>query len=258
MNYLIIIGFVALFVLIILTLRYYMNSTTTLSGTQNAQTMTTISAATLPTNGSGVPSANFAYSIWVYVNDWNYKYGQPKVIYGRMGSPSSSSSGSGAGAGVDPCPLVAFDPMENNLSVSMTCYVGSGTDSGTSTSGTSTDASIVNTFKVHDIPLQRWVNVVLSVYNKTLDIYIDGKLVTTNLLSGVVKVNNNADVYVTPNGGFNGWTAKFQYYPEPLNPQDAYNIYSAGYSSGYGGMLDSYQVSVSLVQNGTTTKSITL
>ena len=35
--------------------------------------------------GTGdIPTMNFTYSIWFYVKDWNYKYGQPKIIFGRL------------------------------------------------------------------------------------------------------------------------------------------------------------------------------
>ena len=106
------------------------------------------------------------------------------------------------------------------------------------------------------MPIQKWVNLIISVYGRTLDTYIDGKLVRTCLLPGIAYVNNNAAVYVTPLGGFNGWTSKFQYFPNPLNPQEAYNIYAAGY--GNSSMSNSYQLQISLIENGTTQSSTTI
>jgi hypothetical protein len=90
-----------------------------------------------------------------------------------------------------------------------------------------------------------------------MDIYIDGKLVKTCLLPGVASINNNADIYVTPNGGFDGWTSKLQYYPDSLNPQDAWNIYTKGYGS-WSSMINSYQVQIALVENGQTQSSVTI
>jgi hypothetical protein len=90
-----------------------------------------------------------------------------------------------------------------------------------------------------------------------MDLYIDGKLVRTCLLPGVASINNNSNVYVTPAGGFNGWTSKFQYFPNSINPQDAWNIYTSGYSS-LSSMFNAYQLQISLVENGTTEKSITI
>ena len=99
-------------------------------------------------------------------------------------------------------------------------------------------------------------NLTLSVYGRTMDIYIDGKLVRTCLLPGVASVNKNADVFVTPSGGFDGWIAKFQYYPSPLNPQQAWNIYAQGYSNWLS-MFSTYQIKISLEENGNVAKSVT-
>jgi hypothetical protein len=90
-----------------------------------------------------------------------------------------------------------------------------------------------------------------------MDVYIDGKLVRTCLLPGVASVNNNANVHVTPSGGFEGWTSKFQYFPNSINPQEAWNIYTQGYSN-MSSMFNSYQVQLALVENGKTQSSITI
>ena len=70
-------------------------------------------------------------------------------------------------------------------------------------------------------------------------------------------VNNNSDIYVTPNGGFDGWTSKLQYYPNSLNPQEAWNIYTKGYGN-WSSMINSYQVQIALVENGQTQSSVTI
>jgi hypothetical protein len=110
---------------------------------------------------------------------------------------------------------------------------------------------------VTNIPIQKWVNLTLSVYGRSMDLYIDGKLVRTCLLPGVANVNNNSNVYVTPAGGFDGWTSKFQYFPNSLNPQEAWNIYTKGYGS-WSSMLNSYQVQIALIENGQTQSSVTI
>ena len=86
---------------------------------------------------------------------------------------------------------------------------------------------------------------------RSLDVYLDGKLVRTCVLPGVAKVDPKADIYLTPNGGFDGFTSKFQFIADSVNPQQAYNIYNEGYGGGgLGGMMDKYKVKVSyLVDN---------
>jgi Concanavalin A-like lectin/glucanases superfamily len=242
-------------VLIIMFFVYYFQDPYTLQKLQNGQNSSTISASSLATNGSNVPSSNFAYSIWFYINDFNYRYGEPKVIFGRMGSPSATNSGSISGInGLDPCPAVVLDAVSNNLEISLGCFPG--IDQTPTTPGGKT---VVTTCSLTNIPIQKWVNLTISVYGRSLDVYIDGKLAKTCLLPGVANVNNNSDIYITPVGGFNGWTSRFQYYPNSLNPQDAYNIYTQGYSGNmFSNLLQGYQLQISLISNGTTQSSVTI
>jgi len=240
-------------VLILMLLSYIFSDPYTLQNIQDGKTTSTISASTLATNGSDVPSSNFAYSVWFYINDWNYRYGEPKVIFGRMGGKSGSEGGSVPGvSGVDPCPAVVLGAVENNISVSLGCYPSA--DQQPTTPGGNT---VVHTCSVANVPIQKWVNLIISVYGRTMDLYIDGKLVRTCLLPGVASINNNSNIYVTPAGGFDGWTSKLQYYPNSLNPQEAWNIYTRGYSSWLSS-LNTYQVQVSLIENGNTQSSITI
>jgi hypothetical protein len=244
---------IVVIVLVLMLLKYIFSDPYTLQSLKSAQTASTINASSLASNGSSVPASNFAYSVWFYVNDWNYRYGQTKVIFGRMGSQSGASSGSISGvSGIDPCPAVVLGPIENNISVSLGCYPGA--NQQPTTKGGKT---VIHTCSVANVPIQKWVNLLISVYGRTLDIYIDGKLVRTCLLPGVASVNNDANIYVTPAGGFDGWTSKLQYYPNSINPQEAWNIYTQGYASWLS-MFNAYQIQVSLVENGETQSSITI
>ena len=76
-----------------------------------------------------------------------------------------------------------------------------------------------------------------------MDVYIDGKLVRTCVLPGVAKVNTNTDVTITPLGGFSGYTANFQFFPNATNPQEAYNIYKKGFGgSALGNLFNKYRI----------------
>ena len=244
---------IVVIVLILMLLRYIFTDPYTLQNIQDGKTSSTIDASSLATNGTDVPSSNFAYSVWFYINNWNYRYGEDKVIFGRMGAMSGSGKGSVPGiSGLDPCPAVVLGAVENNISISLGCYPGA--DQQPTTTGGNT---VVHTCSVANVPIQKWVNLVLSVYGRSMDVYIDGKLVRTCLLPGVASVNNNAKIYVTPLGGFEGWTSKLQYYPNSLNPQEVWNIYTRGYSS-WTSMFNSYQLEISLVENGTTQSTVTI
>ena len=248
MNALTIVIIVIIIVLVYFLLKFIFSNPYTLQSIQNGQTTTVIAATALATNSaSSAQDTNFAYSIWFYINDWNYRYGQIKTIFARMGN---------APAGKNPCPAVQFDAIENNVTVTLACFPGSG--GAAPAAGAMAATSVDHTCTVGNVPIQRWVNLIVSVYGRSMDIYIDGKLVKTCLLPGVANINSNASIYVTPDGGFDGWTSKFQYYPSPLNPQEAWNIYVAGYSAPYANMFGSYQVQVSLLENGTAKSTLTV
>jgi len=242
---------IAVIVLIYIVVRYLFKEATTLTSLLNGEVMTSISASSLATNANGNAS-NFAYSVWFYVNDWNYRYGEHKVLFGRMNAGSvSPNTGSLEGtSGIDPSPIVRFAPMENNIIIALGCFPGANQQPSPNSN------AIVHKCQVDNFPIQRWVNLLISVYGRTLDVYMDGKLVKTCLLPGIAMINQNSNVYLTPNGGFNGYTSKLQYFPHPINPQQAWNIYTKGYGTNI--FNTNYQLKVSFEENGNVKKSFTI
>ena len=59
------------------------------------------------------------------------------------------------------------------------------------------------------------------------------------------------DVFITPLGGFSGFTSNFQFWPNATNPQEAYNIYKKGFGgSALGNLFNKYRIKfVFLVDN---------
>ena len=239
-----IILFVIIIVLLMIVIRYIMQDVNTLSGLIPAQTMITIQPSNLASSANYGNTSNYTYSIWFFVEDWNYRYGEPKVIFGRM------TSGTGQ---KEPCPSVTLGPIQNNIIVSLAVYPGIDEvpENGTN--------YIVHSCGISNVPIQRWCNFFMSVYGRTLDLYLDGKLVRTCVLPGVAKIDSSAPLYITPMGGFSGWTSRFQYWPESSNPQQAWNVYKAGYGGSLlGSLFGKYTVKVSLMTNDTENSSVTI
>ena len=143
----------------------------------------------------------------------------------------------------------SIENLKNNINISMTCYSGDPKKPSN---------NIVNNSEIENVPIQRWVNLFFSVYGRTLDIYLDGKLVRTNILPGIANINQSAPTFITPMGGFYGWTSKFQYWPNASDPQQAWNVYKAGYggNSILSSLIGQYQVKVALINNGQETSSL--
>jgi hypothetical protein len=241
-----IILFVVIVVLIIVLIAYIRRDISKLTGLSTATTMQQIPASQLGyIQNAG--TSNFTYSIWFYVDNWNYRYGEPKILFGRMNSISGST---------EPCPSVTLGALQNNLDIALTVYPG--------IDNANLDGDLNNNSKVHNcsianIPIQKWVHLLISVHSRTLDVYLDGKLVRTCILPGVAKIDGNAPVFVTPNGGFSGWTSRFQYWPQATDPQTVWNIYRAGYGgSMLGNMFGRYSVKVSVLKGDSETSSFTI
>ena len=89
----------------------------------DATILSTISASSLDKGTVG--NNNFSYSTWFYVSDWNYRYGEYKVILGRMSAPASSQESSINGIkGIGPCPVISLGQTQNNISILQNCYNG--------------------------------------------------------------------------------------------------------------------------------------
>jgi len=228
---------VIIVVLLIIVIQYISKDVSTLTSLTSAQTMQKIEATSLASSDSSGNTSNFTYSIWFFIDDWNYRYGEPKVIFGRM------TTGSGQ---KEPCPSIVLGPIQNNIVVSLSVYPGLDEAPADGTN------FIVHNCPVANVPIQRWCNVLISVYGRTLDLYLDGKLVRTCVLPGVAKIDSNAPVFITPMGGFSGWTSQFKYWADSCDPQKAWNIYKAGYGESLlGGLFGKYTVKVSLMEGNT-------
>ena len=109
---------------------------------------------------------------------------------------------------------------------------------------------------ITNFPIQSWVNLILSINGRTVDVYLDGKLVRTCLLPNIPKTIPDSNLKITPNGGFSGWTSKFQYWNKALNPQQAYNVYKDGLGTGFSNFFDKYKLKFSYLVNNVEEGSI--
>ena len=81
---------------------------------------------------------------------------------------------------------------------------------------------------VEDIPINKWVNVVIRLdVNHQLDIFINGTLSKRHILAGV-PFQNYGDVYMSMNGGFSGYSSCLRYFDYALGTNQINNIVNAG------------------------------
>ena len=111
------------------------------------------------------------------------------------------------------------DPQNlNSLVIAMNTY----DPSSTSSSPDMNEIVIVN-----DIPLNKWISVMIRVDGRKLDTYINGTIVNRHMLRGVAK-QNYGDVYVNMNGGFHGLLSDLWYHDYGLNASEIQTIVNNG------------------------------
>ena len=198
------------------------SSSTNLYSGGNAKNAKTIKATKLPGNPASV---SYTYSIWIYVNSWQYRYGQEKQIFYRSASATPNPS--------SVLPQVSLGGSKNDLAITV------GLQGGQSES-----------WNVNNIPLQKWCNIIIATTTRAVDTYIDGKLVNTHTLPGVPLSSGNANISLTPNGGFDGETSKFRYYSRTISPREAYEIYREGPGSNWlSDLLNQYKIKLSFLKD---------
>ena len=243
-----IIMIVMIILLFYIVVSYVMGGPKIITSLTSAKTMQTVSPSSLD-GASAKPSPNFTYSIWVYLDDWNYRVGFVKPILVRTKASVSGTDSTPNGDNDVCCPKIVFQENTNAIDIIIDCTKNE--------SETQRDVCTVS-----NIPIQKWVNLLVSVYGKTLDVYLDGKLVKTHILLGlpaVTSLTTAANTYITPNGGFSGFTNKFQYWGDATNPQQAWNTYQSGYGGNWvTNMFSQYSVKLAVMQGDTETTSISL
>ena len=85
----------------------------------------------------------------------------------------------------------------------------------------------VGTCTAKMVPLQKWVNIIVSIYNQIVDIYIDGQLTSSCVLKGFPDIST-ADVDITPDGGFSGNMSRVNFMNTAMTVQQARSIYYDG------------------------------
>jgi hypothetical protein len=78
-----------------------------------------------------------------------------------------------------------------------------------------------------DLPLQRWNHIVVVLWNRNLDVYLNGKLARSCALKSVPQINNGS-LYLFKDGGFSGDLANLRYYNRAINTDEVYSIYKKG------------------------------
>jgi hypothetical protein len=153
----------------------------------------------------------FTWSVWINIDDFTYKEKEYKHIF-HKGNDNINLSTAPVGMNFpNNSPGLYIAPDKNELVVIMNTF-----------------DSITEEVKIKDIPLNKWVCVVIRVNEqKQMDVYINGTLTRRHILPSIPK-QNYGDVYVSMNGGFSGNTSSLRYYAYPIGTNEIQTIVNSG------------------------------
>jgi hypothetical protein len=174
-----------------------------------------------------VVTATFSLSIWIYIQDWNSGFGNTKSVmyYVRDGG--------------NPTTMV-LDSYDNNLIINYDVKTNNQTQTKT------------NTITIPNINIQKWVNITVCFDTNNTDTYINGKLTDTQIHNEPLFVpSNQGDITLCKgNTGFSGQISNARYYNKIVSPQEAWDIYKAGFSSNLlGNLLNRYNAAFTFYQD---------
>lgn len=177
----------------------------------DGKTRTVVASGEAPSTGG----ADWGMQYWMYISDWNYKFGQDKDIVKRI-APSNIST---------TAPRVFLSASDNTLNVRVSVYPADGqAAAATPDAGTSGDSF---TCSVENVPLQSWFAVSITCFQRNMDIYINGRLVKSCVLPGVPKPAVG-DIILADNGGFSGSVCNLHWYNSMISPDDAKAFHGKG------------------------------
>lgn len=205
------------------------NNTNLLAAPKDAKETSSVS---VPINGDG---GAYGYQFWMYVTDWNYKFGQEKHVMSRDDPTNTAIMN----------PAITLHPTDNTMKISVSIFPSSGDSSKAepAPAGHSGATDDVFVCEIPNIPLQTWLAVSITVSTRNLDVYLNGKLVKSCFLTGVPKPVSGS-VTLNKDGGFSGWMCSFYHYAKLLVPADAQTFYGSGVPCNVPGTSSNYKVTL--------------
>ena len=212
--------------------------------------------------------SNFTTSIWFYVDDWQFNFGQQKnIMYFAKTSDAKNFNFTKNLGDIDESNLgsessknyknlsVYLGEFENNLHIEIETF-----KNDKSVTPISQTTSITE-YVIPNVELQKWVCLTISVDTRTMDVYLDGKLVNSYVLPGTYKPSPDNNVFLgnIESSGFGGFVSRFRYIKNDISPEESYSIYKDGInSSALGNVFNKYRLKVSFLEYDNQLSSFTI
>ena len=167
-------------------------------------------AATIYRSVNATDGIEFTWSVWIFIDDLQYLSGQYRHIF-HKGNSQLESNGKNF---PNNAPGLYLAPNTNSNTNSIVVIMNSYNE-------------INEEITIPNIPLNKWVNVIIRCQNNKLNVYINGTITRSLMLNGVPK-QNYGDIFCCMNGGFSGYISNLWYYNYALGTDKINQIVNAG------------------------------
>ena len=86
---------------------------------------------------------------------------------------------------------------------------------------------VIEQVEIKDVPINKWINVVLRCKGRDMDTYVNGTIVNRHVFNSVPR-QNYGDVWVTQRGGFDGMLSSLRYFSHALTGVEIENLVKSG------------------------------
>ena len=171
-------------------------------------------AVTISRSVNADEGIEFTWSVWVFIDDLTYNSGKYRCVFYKGNdyakNPNANDSETQGLNFPNNAPGLYIAPNTNDLVIMMNTF------------------NVINEeIIINDVPINKWVNVIIRCKNNTLDVYVNGSIIKSHDLHGVPK-QNYGDVYVAPNGGFSGYISNLWYYNYALGISEIQRLVNKG------------------------------
>jgi len=148
----------------------------------------------------------FTWSVWLFLNGFTNDTKYHHVF--NKGNKESNDEGI-----VSPnnAPGLYINPKYDGIRVIMNSF----------------NDPLSDTIDITDLPIAKWMNVVIRVQGRNCDVYVNGRLTKRRIMKDVVKQNYD-DVNVCLNGGFAGYLSSLTYYNNAISIAEIQDILVSG------------------------------
>lgn len=174
-------------------------------------------------------SVRYYYEAWIFINS-NMPVDKYHILFNRGTDFIVSLKGS-----------------------SLYIHVGGGT---INPDGTYVPSAQTLEFEVtKQFPFQKWAHLVFNVDGRTIDSYIDGKMVRSTIMKGNMPITDTEPI-VIGNSMTEGKITRFRRSGTSISPQEVYNSYMVG--SGESTSASDYHVKIGFLKNDSVRREINL